>query len=178
VKQVPQLSLTCHPTLVWTHSPEATMQLWELCIHNVFPRFDAVVQGDPLEVDIWYGKTRMAGLQSGEDCMMINSVVQAQYINVTDTQRAIQTRRHSNSCPNSTQCIGWQNAIPCVVSMQSTGRQYTSSWQWGYVFHNLITAVQRHVVCLSEIDESLSTDVEFCTNRIQPHFYHSPHVDG
>jgi len=39
-------------------------------------------------VHIWYGKTRMAGLQSGEDSMMIDSVVWAQYINVTDTQTA------------------------------------------------------------------------------------------
>jgi len=40
------------------------------------------------QVHIWYGKTRMAGLQSGEGRMMIDSVVWAQYINVTDTQTA------------------------------------------------------------------------------------------
>jgi len=34
------------------------------------------------------GKTRMAGLQSGEGRMMIDSVVWAQYINVTNTQTA------------------------------------------------------------------------------------------
>jgi len=34
---------------------------------------------------IWHGKTRMAGLQSGEGRTMINSVIWAQYINVTDT---------------------------------------------------------------------------------------------
>jgi len=39
-------------------------------------------------VHIWSGKTRMAGLQSGEGRMMIDSVVWAQYINVTDTQTA------------------------------------------------------------------------------------------
>jgi len=39
----------------------------------------------------------MAGLQSGEGRMMIDSVVWSQYINVTDTQ----PRRHSNSRPNS-----------------------------------------------------------------------------
>jgi len=39
-------------------------------------------------VYICYGKTRMAGLQSGEGRMMIDSVVWAQYINVTDTQTA------------------------------------------------------------------------------------------
>jgi len=37
-------------------------------------------------VHIWYGKTRMAGLQSHEGRMLIDSVVWAQYINVTDTQ--------------------------------------------------------------------------------------------
>jgi len=35
-------------------------------------------------VHIWYGETRMAGLQSGEGRMMIDSVVWAQYVNVTD----------------------------------------------------------------------------------------------
>jgi len=41
-------------------------------------------------VRIWYWKTRMAGLQSGEGSMMIDAVVWTQYINVTDTQ----TDRH------------------------------------------------------------------------------------
>jgi len=36
-------------------------------------------------VRIWYGKTRMTGLQSGEGRMMTDSVVWTQYINVTDT---------------------------------------------------------------------------------------------
>jgi len=31
-------------------------------------------------VHIWYGKTRMAGLQSGKGRMMIDAVVWAQYI--------------------------------------------------------------------------------------------------
>jgi len=44
-------------------------------------------------VRIWYGKTRMAGLQSGEGRMMIDSVVWAQYINVTDTQTATSPQR-------------------------------------------------------------------------------------
>jgi len=39
----------------------------------------------------------MAGLQTGEGCMTIDSVVWAQYTNVTDRQ----PRRHSNSCPNA-----------------------------------------------------------------------------
>jgi len=40
----------------------------------------------------------MAGLQSGEGRMMIDSVVWAQYINVTDTHR--QPRRYSKCRPN------------------------------------------------------------------------------
>jgi len=59
-----------------------------------FPAFptplssDVLNKGIPLSyrVHIWHGKTRMAGLQSGESRTMINSVVWAQYINVTDTQ--------------------------------------------------------------------------------------------
>jgi len=42
-------------------------------------------------VHIWCGKTILAGLQSDESRMMIDSVVWAQYINVTDTQA------HNNS---------------------------------------------------------------------------------
>jgi len=45
------------------------------------------------QVHIWYGKTRMAGLQSGEGRVMINSVVWAQHINVTDTQPLFVTER-------------------------------------------------------------------------------------
>jgi len=37
-------------------------------------------------VRIWCGKTRLAGLQYCEGRMMTDSVVWAQYINVTDTQ--------------------------------------------------------------------------------------------
>jgi len=59
--------------------------------------FDTLNNGDPLErVDIWYGKTRIAG-QSGESRMMIDLVVWAQYINVTDTE----PRRHSKCRANA-----------------------------------------------------------------------------
>jgi len=37
-------------------------------------------------VHIWYGKTRTAGLQSGESRMMIDSVAWIQHISVTDMQ--------------------------------------------------------------------------------------------
>jgi len=39
-------------------------------------------------VHIWYGKTRIAGLQFGEGHVMIDSVIWVQYINMTDTQTA------------------------------------------------------------------------------------------
>jgi len=41
----------------------------------------------------------MAGLQSGEGRMMFDSVVWAQYVNVTDRQTDRQTRRDSNAEP-------------------------------------------------------------------------------
>jgi len=58
--------------------------------------FDALNEGDPssYQVRIGYEKTRMAGLQSGEGRGMIDSVVWAQYINVTDTQTHREPRRH------------------------------------------------------------------------------------
>jgi len=43
----------------------------------------------------------MAGLQSGEGRMMIDSVVWAQYISVTDRRTYTQPRRHSNSRRNA-----------------------------------------------------------------------------
>jgi len=58
------------------------------------------MSGIPLSyrVHIWCGKTRMTGLQSGEGRMMIDSVVWAQYINVTDTQADTQTQQWSPFC--------------------------------------------------------------------------------
>jgi len=52
--------------------------------------FDAFNERDPVELSgsYWYGKTGISGLQSSEGRMMIDSVVWAQYINVTDTQTA------------------------------------------------------------------------------------------
>jgi len=46
-------------------------------------------------VHIWYGKTRMVGLQSDEGRTMIDSVVWARYINVTDTQTATSPQQMS-----------------------------------------------------------------------------------
>jgi len=46
-------------------------------------------------VHIWYGKTRMDGLQSRKGRMMISSVVWAQYINVTGTHIANAAPTHS-----------------------------------------------------------------------------------
>jgi len=55
----------------------------------------------------WYGKTRMAGLQSGEGHMIIDSVVWAQYTNMSDTPTHRQLRHHSNSHPAKTELFKW-----------------------------------------------------------------------
>jgi len=48
----------------------------------------------------------MAGLQSGEGHTMIDSVVLAQYINVTDTQVATQLHSHvATTTAALTQCV-------------------------------------------------------------------------
>jgi len=57
------------------------------------------------QVHIWCGKTRMAGLQSGEGRMMIDSVVWAQYINVTDTLTTTHCMRSSCNDNKSTLTI-------------------------------------------------------------------------
>jgi len=61
-------------------------------------------------VHIWYVKTRMAGLQSREGRTMIDSVVWAQYINVTDTQTA--------TSPQQTHCVGRQKRTRDITSTQ------------------------------------------------------------
>jgi len=57
--------------------------------------FDAVDKGVPLELsdNIWYAKTRMAGLQSDKGRMMINSVVLAK-IHPRDRHTDRHTDRH------------------------------------------------------------------------------------
>jgi len=65
-------------TLLRMHSPCS-------CENIVFPTFDAFDERNT-QVHFGCGGTRMAGLQYGEGRMMIDSVVWAQYINVTDTQ--------------------------------------------------------------------------------------------
>jgi len=64
------------------------------------------------QVDIWYGGTRMVGLQSVKGHMMSDSVVWAQYINVTD----MQTDSHvaaANAAP--AHCVGWQKLKPLDI---------------------------------------------------------------
>jgi len=63
-------------------------------------------------VHIWCGKTRMAGLQSGESRMMIDSVVWAQYITVTHRQ----PRRHSKYRANTPRLAADMapNMVACV----------------------------------------------------------------
>jgi len=73
---------------------QAASHNFKICnfLLTTFP-FDTVSEEIPssYRVHIWYGETRMAGLQSGEGLMMIDSVVWAQYINVTDSHAAIAT---------------------------------------------------------------------------------------
>jgi len=70
-----QLRLTYRQTLVRTYSPEAATQ-----------QLTPSMRGSLKLSGLYYVcETRMAGLQSGECRMMIDSVVWAQYINVTDS---------------------------------------------------------------------------------------------
>jgi len=98
-------------TLIATRADMPPVRLYERirqrpprsCENNVAPTLDPFNEGIPssYRVHIWYGKTTKAGLQSGEGCMMIHSVIWAEYINMTDTRTATQPRRDSNCCPNA-----------------------------------------------------------------------------
>jgi len=85
-RQEAQLLLTCCPTLV-----HVVLVLPALRTYAI--PFDVLNEGIPFgyRVRIWCGKTRMAGPQSGEGRIMIDSVVREQYINLTDTQTDRQT---------------------------------------------------------------------------------------
>jgi len=83
-----QLSMLCCQKLPFSKWLQFIGRIFRL-LPIIFP-FVALSEGIPssYRVYIWYGKTRMAALQSGEDHTMIDSVVWAQYINVTYTQTA------------------------------------------------------------------------------------------
>jgi len=72
------------------HQRAAVMHVVFPALHTYTIPFDAFNVGDPMNyrVHIWYGNTRVAGLQSGDGHMTIDSIVWAQHINVTDTQTA------------------------------------------------------------------------------------------
>jgi len=84
----------------------------------------------------WHVKARTVVLQSSENCRTIDSVVTAQYINVTDTQ----LRYHSNSDYHQTRqgplftyqvllnFIGWgvshnECTFPCRLASKLDGRR-------------------------------------------------------
>jgi len=97
----PDLILNFGTTLL---APEwlllASVSQFYLLLSHLTP----LIKGIPsnYRVHIWFGKTRMAGLQSGEGRTMIDSVVWAQYINVTD--------RHTDShVAIHRKCVRWQN---------------------------------------------------------------------
>jgi len=74
-------------------------------------------------IHIRYGKTRMAGLQSGEGHTMIDSVVWAQYVNVTDTQNP----RHRSKCCVNALCRAAKTMelIKTVFGIETLGAQET-----------------------------------------------------
>jgi len=80
-------------TNVFARGHHATLE------NNVFPTFDALGDGD-LVIRFIFGTGKLEWLQCGEGCTMIDSVVRAQHINVTD----IQPCHHGNSHPN-TVCV-------------------------------------------------------------------------
>jgi len=53
----------------------------------------------------------MAGLQSGDGRMMIDSVVWTQYFNMTDTQTDSKPRRHSKCCANALHRVAKTKAL-------------------------------------------------------------------
>jgi len=58
-------------------------------------------------VRVWYGKTRMAGQQSREGRMMIDSVISAHYVNVSDKHTAShRSNRRSNALRRLAKIIG------------------------------------------------------------------------
>jgi len=97
-------------------------------------RSDALNEGIPYSyrVHIWYRKTRMARLQSDEGCMMIDLVIWAQYINVTDTQTATSPYQMPCQCTTSggkNDCSTRQHAI-MQLQKQAVGL-------WENVLYNL-----------------------------------------
>jgi len=120
-----------------SHSPEGKswQHIGSIFQHIPFNAFSEVI---PLSywVHIWYGKTKMAGLQCDEGRMMINSVVWAQYINVTDTHT--QRRCHSNSRSNALHSggINWAQTMLCIIHVRRlrwmtpwlTDRQTDAIW--------------------------------------------------
>jgi len=75
-------------------------------------------------VHIWYRKTRMAELQSGKGCMMIDSVIWTQYIKVTETHTDSHVAVAANPAP--THCTERQNVIIFQTTNVLTAYNYDS----------------------------------------------------
>jgi len=83
-------------------------------------------------VHIWCGKTRMAGLQSREGCMMIDSIVWAQYINDSRIDR--QLRRASIETPNRAQNWLWDFGKGIYTSrFRMNGTKFAMQWVMNYL---------------------------------------------
>jgi len=101
-----------------------TAMYWTAMYWPYFPTYtyhspiDALYEGIPSSdrVLILYEKTRMAGLQSGEGCMMIDSDVWAQRINVTD----IQTDSHVSIANALRRAAKTEPAVLCNFALIST----------------------------------------------------------
>jgi len=95
-----ELELTNHQTLVrnvFVTDRRATVRI-------TYPRRSTPAMREILlscRVRISYGKTGTVGIRSGKGRTMSDSVVWAQYINVTDRQTHRQPRRRSNRRPNA-----------------------------------------------------------------------------
>jgi len=114
-------------------------------------------------VHVWRGKTRMAGLQSGEDHMMIDSVVWAQYINVTDRHTDTQTRRHSKChidalCQAAKSLTGWWSS---TIRWNKYKNDIILELSWARLSHCWV--VTQMWVVESELDTHSSAT---CTARL------------
>jgi len=114
----------CHPTPYQASVSVIKLTQWRLYSTSTdagarhIPNTDALNEGIPQVIGFIFGivKTRMAGLQSREDRMMINQVDWALYINVTDTQ----TDSHISIANTAlTHCVGWQKYLHLSCQLET-----------------------------------------------------------
>jgi len=94
-RHVPCCAVKSCPLVTAIYWPD----FWTFTLSHLTPSVMGILSS--YRVNIWCKKTRMVGLQSGKDHMMIDSVVWAQYIIVTDTQTDTHPRRRSKCRANA-----------------------------------------------------------------------------